>query len=1239
MKKITIFLCLLAGYLIPAYSQCTSEALYPFTPTVSNNSGVAQQISDCVYAGDYSVINGLTVGGDYKFTCTWNDDTSVHRYLTVKDADDNVIAHGISPLTVNDITASSIRLHYSLDADCGTENECSTATILTVLSCPLPLNAQLSAVTTTGASFTWTQGGSETAWQVLVLGENEDAPTSSTSGTPVLTTAAWTTTVPLAVGTGYKFYVRSDCGSEYSPWGGPYNFSTACNSVAAFTQSFETTALDEVPDCWTAILAGASSNAFIETGDFMGYQSTNSIQLANSDSAPTANIMLVSPPLSTMTTGTHRVKFNTVGYGDGEIEVGTVNSQAPNAIFTLKETVPVSNTYTEVVVDFSDYTGTDTYLAFRHPNTTDSNPVFLDNIRWELSPLCPDVTALTVDGVTTTSGSVSWTPGGAETQWDVVYAEQSVSDPTGLNPIVPAPTGTPAATIPGLTPNTAYNAWVRSVCGGTDGDGAWIGPISFRTACLAVNTISENFTSTPTGEMPDCWTAIFDGEDVSQYAYIEVSSGSGVEGGKGLRLYNNDSGSDSNIIAVMPNLGNLSAGTHRLKFMARTDGTSSLEVGTISSATNGTTFTSMESIDLTGTYAEYVVDFTGYTGTDTFIGLRYAGTITYTGINIDNVRWEVAPACADVTDIEIHTITTSSAEVFWVANGSESAWDVVYGPATATDPSALTPISPAPSVSPGASISGLSPNTSYNVWVRSACGGTIGDGAWIGPITFTTACLPVPAFAENFDTTNTDELPGCWSAILSGDTVSQYAYVETTSGSSVSGENSVEIYVSDSGEEDYVMLVSPNLSTLGAGTHRLKFQSYIYNGGTLEIGTLNGNTDTATFTVYEQITIGDEFDEYVVDFTNYTGTDTYIGIRNTTGPSSSAYLDDIKWEVMPLCADVDDIYVDGITTATANVNWEAGGSESGWQVAYGPVSTTDPATLTPSPVQPVTTYALPGLTDNTAYKVWVRSVCGGTEGNGAWIGPVTFTTLCVAGTVPYTENFETAVAPALAGCTTSINVGGGSDWITEEAPGFGFTNMTALYSFDSDNPADAWLFTRGLQLTAGESYKISYKYGNNSEDTYTEKMKVMYGLSADVAGMTIDLADHPEIIGAMAMTNEVTFTPPTTGTYYFGFHAYSDANQYDLYLDDIAVDAALGAPQAQTGVFTYYPNPVKDVLKLSYTNAITNVTVYNLLGQAVINTAMNQNEASIDMSRLPAGNYIVKVSADTMTKTIKVIKG
>lgn len=152
-------------------------------------------------------------------------------------------------------------------------------------------------------------------------------------------------------------------------------------------------------------------------------------------------------------------------------------------------------------------------------------------------------------------------------------------------------------------------------------------------------------------------------------------------------------------------------------------------------------------------------------------------------------------------------------------------------------------------------------------------------------------------------------------------------------------------------------------------------------------------------------------------------------------------------------------------------------------------------------------------------------------------------------------------------------------------------------------------------------------------------MKVMYGLSADVAGMTIDLADHPEIIGAMAMTNEVTFTPPTTGTYYFGFHAYSDANQYDLYLDDIAVDAALGAPQAQTGVFTYYPNPVKDVLKLSYTNAITNVTVYNLLGQAVINTAMNQNEASIDMSRLPAGNYIVKVSADTMTKTIKVIKG
>jgi hypothetical protein len=72
--------------------------------------------------------------------------------------------------------------------------------------------------------------------------------------------------------------------------------------------------------------------------------------------------------------------------------------------------------------------------------------------------------------------------------------------------------------------------------------------------------------------------------------------------------------------------------------------------------------------------------------------------------------------------------------------------------------------------------------------------------------------------------------------------------------------------------------------------------------------------------------------------------------------------------------------------------------------------------------------------------------------------------------------------------------------------------------------------------------------------------------------------------------------------------------------------------------FRAYPNPVKDVLNLSYNKTISNVSVFNILGQEVMIKSINANQSQIDMSGLTAGTYLVKVTADNQVKTIKVIK-
>lgn len=69
-----------------------------------------------------------------------------------------------------------------------------------------------------------------------------------------------------------------------------------------------------------------------------------------------------------------------------------------------------------------------------------------------------------------------------------------------------------------------------------------------------------------------------------------------------------------------------------------------------------------------------------------------------------------------------------------------------------------------------------------------------------------------------------------------------------------------------------------------------------------------------------------------------------------------------------------------------------------------------------------------------------------------------------------------------------------------------------------------------------------------------------------------------------------------------------------------------------------YPNPVKDVLNLSYDKKITTVSIYNLAGQEVISKVVNTNACKIDTSNLTSGTYMLKVNLDTEEKTLKIIK-
>lgn len=125
-------------------------------------------------------------------------------------------------------------------------------------------------------------------------------------------------------------------------------------------------------------------------------------------------------------------------------------------------------------------------------------------------------------------------------------------------------------------------------------------------------------------------------------------------------------------------------------------------------------------------------------------------------------------------------------------------------------------------------------------------------------------------------------------------------------------------------------------------------------------------------------------------------------------------------------------------------------------------------------------------------------------------------------------------------------------------------------------PMDDWLILPGLKLTAGRTYKVAFRAWAQSLGT-PERIEVRYGAAPEASAMagTVVAPVTIAVLSEDAGILSGTLTPETTGMYYIGFHAISDADTYYLYLDDVAVtpEAETAAPKSPSD-FTAVADPL-----------------------------------------------------------------
>jgi hypothetical protein len=189
-----------------------------------------------------------------------------------------------------------------------------------------------------------------------------------------------------------------------------------------------------------------------------------------------------------------------------------------------------------------------------------------------------------------------------------------------------------------------------------------------------------------------------------------------------------------------------------------------------------------------------------------------------------------------------------------------------------------------------------------------------------------------------------------------------------------------------------------------------------------------------------------------------------------------------------------------------------------------------------------------GLTASTVYYYKAFSYSGTEYSTGL---DANASTSCGVATLPFNESFDGTTFPPT--CWTRINAGTGNNWLrSTSAPYSGAGHMR--YSYNSSFAANTWMITPEFTLTGGKKYYVSFY--QNTSGSYPEKLKVTVGNAPDVASQTTVLwnnAGGTELTNATYELRIAEFVAPTTGSYYFGFNCYSDADMWYLDVDQISI--------------------------------------------------------------------------------------
>ncbi|MDR3046407.1 MAG: fibronectin type III domain-containing protein [Bacteroidales bacterium] len=682
--------------------------------------------------------------------------------------------------------------------------------------------------------------------------------------------------------------------------------------------------------------------------------------------------------------GSNNIKFI---YGDG----------FPDITATTTASIGIANYQAHYLSVTPTGIGTATYsTTTANNNISETTAHFLTSgTTYTFTPpsnSCPRGSALIFTDITTSGASVTWTPGGMETQWLLSY--KLTTTLLWSNEVIVSTN--PSYSLSGLSSSSSYHVRVRAFCG--TGDTSAYREGTFMTPCdFIVVPWSDNFDTYTTSSFPQCWTRVTAyTSGTSVYPYIVSSQSSSSPNSMCFYGYNNQ------CIATPPFTAEVN--TLELSFKLRRERANSgtFSIGAMSNPNDLSTFIEVATFDpLTmSTWLSFSeITFSAIPNGYHYIAFRQNNN-TFWYYWLDDVEVTQLSPCPRVSALSFSDLTTTSATVSWTPSSAETQWLLSYKLNTTLTWSDEIIVSTNPSYT----LSGLASYSSYNVRVRAICGE--GDTSYYRIADFMTPCdfITIP-WNDDFDSysTGTTSFPTCWTRLT---TYADHPYVAT--GGHVG--NNLYFYAGNAGTYNIASTPPIDPST-PINTLRVKFW-YKGNSATdqLIVGIMSNPLDIATFTPIQTILASNLASPSTwtlceVPLSSYSGSGNFVAFRNNyTTNIGSGYLDEVEIALLPECPDVYNFVVALGSNASVTVSWDNSiDNPAGWTIAYDEttVALFDPETATQISVDATQMpYSVSNLTVGSTYTFAMRSACDGT-----WTTPVQLT-IPITVAVPYSQNFE-----------------------------------------------------------------------------------------------------------------------------------------------------------------------------------------------------------------------------------------